>query len=482
MKKKILSIEKKNEIANFIRQNDYKIGRKRLFKEFNITENQARYILANLEKILNNEHLNSKNKIYIKKNGLEIKNYFKKEVIQAIKMIRLKGGSISFNNLKTIAEKIKNNDNLYSEIKITDYFIRNFIKENDLFYKNLHGEIKSADSKNIEMFFKEFLDLKKIYNDKDIFNLDETSLYIRGINNKSYVIGKNDTGSVKQDKTRFTVLLCVNLNGEKMKTLIIGKNTNKNFLKNFNLEDLNICYSYNKSAWLTKKIFMDYLYDLNAMMISENRKILILLDNFSGHLIQNLTNIKLFYFPANTTAILQPLDLGIIANFKNNYKKLLQNYVISILLNNTTKNEDFKCLLKKITLVEIFHWISKSINSISKETILNCWAKSFKNVDLINENDEKNKLIITDNYIKNEFENENNEDDYREMSDNEQFTCYFDVNFNDILDPIKRIQTFLINKNSKHLSRFMDLIDDICRSEIVEKRENSILKFLNKKI
>ena len=41
------------------------------------------------------------------------------------------------------------------------------------------------------------------------------------------------------------------------------------------------------------------------------------------------SNIKVIWLPANTTSKLQPLDLGIIQNFKTYYRKLLLKYVLS---------------------------------------------------------------------------------------------------------------------------------------------------------
>ena len=57
--------------------------------------------------------------------------------------------------------------------------------------------------------------------------------------------------------------------------------------------------------------------------MSENRKILLFLVNFSGHKQQELSNIKIEYFPANMTSVLQPMDQGIIASFKMKNKSLV---------------------------------------------------------------------------------------------------------------------------------------------------------------
>jgi hypothetical protein len=65
-------------------------------------------------------------------------------------------------------------------------------------------------------------------------------------------------------------------------------------------------------------IWNDYLKSLNNKMHLENRNILLLVDNAPTHnLMDNLelTNVKLHYLPPNTTAHLQPCDIGIIHSF-----------------------------------------------------------------------------------------------------------------------------------------------------------------------
>ncbi len=70
--------------------------------------------------------------------------------------------------------------------------------------------------------------------------------------------------------------------------------------------------------------------------MSENRKILNLLDNFSGHIANNLSSIEISYLSPNSTSLLQSLDQGIIYSFKCGYKaflavSLMQNCVKLVL-------------------------------------------------------------------------------------------------------------------------------------------------------
>ena len=73
---------------------------------------------------------------------------------------------------------------------------------------------------------------------------------------------------------------------------------------------------------MTKKICSDFLNDLNQQMIKEDRKIIMFLDNASTHPCDEYSNIKLAFFPPNTTSVLQPLDAGVIAattTYKNGF-------------------------------------------------------------------------------------------------------------------------------------------------------------------
>lgn len=150
----------------------------------------------------------------------------------------------------------------------------------------------------------------------------------------------------KKSKQRVTILFCTNMDGsEKLKPLVIGKSENPRCFKSINKADLPVTYRGNKSAWMTNTIFIDWLTGLNNKFKKESRNVILLIDNFSGHTLNNLqfSNIKIEYFPANTTSVLQPMDQGIIENFKCHYRyKILQKIISQIDMKEVVEEETYE--------------------------------------------------------------------------------------------------------------------------------------------
>ena len=136
--------------------------------------------------------------------------------------------------------------------------------------------------------------------------------------------------SVKSEKERLILLFCANADGsEKLKPVCIGKSANPRCFKTVNKANHPVYYRHNVKAWITEQIFRERLQRLDSEFRSQNRRILLLLDNFSGHKENKnnapfkLTNIELLFYPPNCTSILQPMVQGIIQNFKTTYRRHL---------------------------------------------------------------------------------------------------------------------------------------------------------------
>lgn len=114
------------------------------------------------------------------------------------------------------------------------------------------------------------------------------------------------------------------MEGEKEKPLVIGKAAKPRAFKYINANDLPVTWRWNKKAWMNSELMAEWLMQLDRMMIRENRKILLFLDNACSHPRDiRLQNIKLICLPPNCTSVVQPLDQGIIKSFKTLYRTFI---------------------------------------------------------------------------------------------------------------------------------------------------------------
>ena len=145
-----------------------------------------------------------------------------------------------------------------------------------------HGEGASAEV-NMPSAIQQMNNLRfecLNYHPRDIFNMDETGLFWKLQPDRS--LATEQTSGGKKSKDRITAALCTNGDGsEKLNPWIIGRSKNPRCFKHVNRNNLRIIYRNNKSKWMTGKICEEWLRWFDNLMAG--RKVLLLLDNFSGH-------------------------------------------------------------------------------------------------------------------------------------------------------------------------------------------------------
>ena len=123
---------------------------------------------------------------------------------------------------------------------------------------------------------------------------------------------------------------------------------------------------------MTADLFAKWLLGFDRKMRSEKRKILLFIDNCTAHNnLPHLENIRIEYLPPNTTSKLQPLDQGIIQNFKCLYRKEVIRKIIADIETNMQIN---------INLLQAIRMMDKAWTSVKQTTIQNCFRKSRFNV------------------------------------------------------------------------------------------------------
>lgn len=261
-------------------------------------------------------------------------------------------------------------------------WLSRFKKRHGISNATISGESLAVNLTNVESWIKnEWLTLRSGFEDKDIFNADETALFYKLLPNKTLKLKGEICSGGKLSKERITVYLCASMTGEKRKPLVIGKFKNPRCFKNQLFK--NVIYRSNKTAWMTSVIFKENLLTWDLELQKADRKILLLIDNCSSHLIDPtiFTRITLVYLPPNTTSLLQPLDNGIIKNFKVFYKKSLITRLIESFDTGTLFN---------ITILDAIRMVESSWNTVTIKTIMNCFSiiKNFNEEKIIYEVDD----------------------------------------------------------------------------------------------
>ena len=116
------------------------------------------------------------------------------------------------------------------------------------------------------------------------------------------------------------------------------------------------------------EIMHEVLTKLNRRLSSASRSVALLMDNAGCHppeLKGKYSNIKIIFLPPNTTSHLQPLDLGIIQNFKVHYRKLLLRFVISKI--DQTTSDTASQIVKSINVLQAIRWVAEAWDSVSQE-------------------------------------------------------------------------------------------------------------------
>ena len=99
------------------------------------------------------------------------------------------------------------------------------------------------------------------------------------------------------------------------------------------------------------------------------------MDNAGCHpedLVSKYSNIKIAFLPANTTAVLQPLDLGIIKIFKVYYHKLLLRYVLSQVEECSSAYD----VVQSVNILRSIRWIAQAWQMVSSDTVKKCFRKA----------------------------------------------------------------------------------------------------------
>ena len=210
---------------------------------------------------------------------------------------------------------------------------------------SVHGEKLSSDVNAADEFVSSFSTFVKgeKFSMHQIFNCDETGLYYRLLPDKTLAASFEKTADGrKKSKDRVTINACSNATGSiKLPLHLIGKAKKPRCFKGSKMDLFPVKYSGQKNAWMDTGLFYDwfhndfipYVREKLAALGLEGRAVLVL-DNCSAHpnaedLVSDDKKIFVEYLPPNVTALIQPMDQGVLKALKLHYKrKLLRRLLI----------------------------------------------------------------------------------------------------------------------------------------------------------
>jgi hypothetical protein len=286
--------------------------------------------------------------------------------------MREKKAQINTNDLKSKALEIGVGKG-YDRFNAINGFIRCFKNIHNIHFTELYGDAGGVDPAVCSNWFKKISTLIENYEDKNIYNIDETGLYYQAESGKTYISGaeyaNKDLRGTKKSKQRLTVLVGASLSGEKLPLLVIGKSAKPRCLAN--VSSYPTMYRSQPSAWMDSNLFIEYLNRLDRKYFVEQRKCVFFIDNCRAHPpiehLNHLQSIQVIFFPPNVTSMCQPMDMGIIANLKVNYKNYLSKSKNLHLENDQVFN---------VNVLDAMYFLKKSWEDVKPSTIQHCFNKA----------------------------------------------------------------------------------------------------------
>ncbi|GBO41594.1 Tigger transposable element-derived protein 4 [Araneus ventricosus] len=142
-------------------------------------------------------------------------------VLESFKTVRAKKIPVSGPMIEHKAKELA--DSLGIEFSASNGWLDRFRMRNNITFRSLCGEAADVDPSSCEDWQERLPLLLGGYDDKDIFNMDETALFFRALPNKSMIQKSEEARGGKIPKERLTISFCVSAAGEKDKPLHIWR-------------------------------------------------------------------------------------------------------------------------------------------------------------------------------------------------------------------------------------------------------------------
>ncbi|XP_018377461.1 PREDICTED: jerky protein homolog-like [Trachymyrmex cornetzi] len=211
-----------------------------------------------------------------------------------------------------------------------------------------------------------------------VFNCDATGLNYKQIP-KTILSGtgnKSESAGFKIKRKRVTIMICSNASGTlKFPLVLIGKDAKLHGFKSLTVRP--VVYKSQKNTWMTTLLFEEWFKEQFVPQVQsflENMelppKAVLFMDNRDGYL-ENLLHdeIRVEFFPSNTSLLIQPMYLGVFQNLKTLYR----THVMSFFIDQLNIGSNLPVAMKKLSIRNVTFWITAAWNKVSKSTISESW-------------------------------------------------------------------------------------------------------------
>ena len=360
-------------------QKDPQPGIRQLAEQFECGKTQISTILQNKAEILDLYESNSSGEVCQTRKRIrnskfgEMNDLLYQWYCKAISRNIYPDGPLLKEKAKQIASQLG-----YTEESFTasNGWLESWKKRHNVKQVVVSGESGDVRGETVSSWKERLPEIVVGYEAKDVWNLDETGCFWRALPEKGFGEKGKECKGGKKAKQRVTIAFIVNATGESEgKPIVIWKSENPRCFKNVDKKRLPVQYFSQSKAWMSGEIMDTILKKINVQLKRNGRSVLLLMDNAGCHppeLKDKYSNVKIVFLPANTTSKLQPLDLGVIKNFKVHYKKLLLHYVVAKIDECSKASE----VTKKITVLQAIRWIGEAWKKVSSDTIKKCFRLS----------------------------------------------------------------------------------------------------------
>ena len=371
-----LTLQKKCELIELAKRTP-QIGSRALAEKFGCGKTQVTTILAKRESLVEQYESNVSNScVLLSKRSRpcefsEVNEALHKWYSLATARNIYPAGPQLCEKAKQIAEKLS-----VANFKASNGWLDRWKKRYDIHRMKINGESGDVAGETVVSWRERIPELLHGYSAENVWNLDETGCFWRALPEHGFGTKASQCKGGKKAKQRFTIVFIANAAGEKESAIVIWNAAKPRCFKGIDVSKLPVTYFSQRNAWMTGEILDEILTKLNHRLSSCSRSIALLMDNAGCHpheIKGKYSNIKIIFLPPNTTSQIQPLDLGIIQNFKVYYRKLLLRFVLSKI---DETDDTASQIVKSVSVLMAIRWVAEAWDSVKKETIVKCFAKS----------------------------------------------------------------------------------------------------------